>query len=162
MSGGWGSVFRQAYEVCADACTEDGVLDRPSLREAMVLYVEKEHSELIRQQTHAMVEREAETYIKRRHHASRPSASSIEAAILVATGAQAPLPPFESVLNEMYDLPNGSSIALGNMSVEQLRDIVEMRQRQLAQDRAILGRLELLLGEAERRNVQTVRELLAV
>lgn len=149
-----GAAFRAAYDECEASCMDGVSLDRLALRQSMVLYVEKEYVELVRAETHAMLEREAESYIKRRHKASRPSAAAI-------LGGQATLPTFESVLCERYDLPDGRTVALGHMSVEELRLVVAVRRKQLDEDRAILGRLELMLGEAERRDVRTVRELLA-
>lgn len=155
------TAFRRAYDAVVDDCSDGVAVDRGQLRDMMVVYVEKECAELIRMETHWMLTRAAEAYIKKRHHGSRPSAASIQRAVAVASDVQAVLPTFESVLREMYDLPDGRSIALGSMSINDLRAVVAIRRKQLDEDRAILGRLELMLGEAERRGVQTVRQLLA-
>lgn len=160
-ANGLGAAFRAAYDDCIDGCMGGDGLDRGALRQGMVLYVEQEYADLIRQHSHAMLSREAESYIKKRHHATRPSAAAIQHAVNVATGMQATLPTFESVLGELYDLPDGRTVALASMSTSDLRTVVDIRRKQFDEDRAILGRLELILGEAERRNVVTIRELLA-
>lgn len=159
---GLGTAFRSAYDACVTACVAEDGLDRLALRQEMVLFVEREYDGIVRAHTHAMLDRAAESYIKKRHHATRPSAAAIQRAVDVASGGQCPLPTFESVLGELYDLPDGRSVALGSMTIEQLRLVVAVRRKQFDEDRAILGRLELILGEAEQRGVQTVQELLAV
>jgi len=156
-----GAALRAAYEACESSCMQGVSLDRMALRQSMVAYVQQKHNALILAETAAMLEREAEAYIKARHNRTRPSAAAIQRAISVVTGVQAPLPTFESVLGEKYDLPDGRTVSLGHMTIGELRLVVAVRRKQFDEDRAILGRLELMLGEAERRNVKTVRELLA-
>lgn len=154
------TAFRRAYDACIEESRDGAAINRHDLTRQMALYVEKEYAEVVRASTTEMLFREAQRAIKARHHRSRPSALEIRRGSAIASG-QLPLPTLAEAATEMYDLSDGRTVALVDLTLVDLTDIIRERQKRLAEETDILRRIEWICDEMDRRGVTTVRELLS-
>lgn len=155
-----GAAFTDAYGACYEAARASGDVEKATLKQAIVLYVKTKHRAIVDQHLDMLLEREADRTIDSKTRGSRPTAMDIQQVASVAQG-QLPLPTIEAARLETYVLPDGRLVSLLDMSIENLQALIALRQTQIVQNSEIVGRLNRLLAEMQRRGVQTVRELLA-
>jgi len=154
--------FDKAYAVCIADQAKNGDVMVEALQAAMVVHVKTTYPKVIRAERERMLEHEAVASVERRTHGSRPSAKKIERMKESANGVQPMLfPTIEEALRERYAMPDGRLVLLGEITADDLLAVIVLRKKGIDEDRVILERLEGMHAAMVKRELQTVRELLA-